>query len=168
MKKILILLSIMGASQAIVVNAASCETEGFISLFNNTEGRPLYETTLYFAVYKSNSERCSSIIAIKPLQRNPEKKSQYRSIPIPKTGFFSSAKVYLSNDPSDLKPKLTSNDIKELEKKGFKGFEVSKDKDYIIYPLNSKGEPDEQASRTKSITGAENTIALEDKLRASL
>lgn len=159
MKKILILLSIMGASQAVLVKAGSCDPESKgISLKNDTS------LFLYVGIYNAASERCFDIIPMNPGQRIPDSERASRSIKIPKTGPFSSAKMYFSNKKADLKDSLNKDDIKNLEKK-FTGFKVSSNNDYRIYPINTKGKPDARGDRYE---GDSDSSSLEDKLYKSL
>lgn len=122
MKKLLIImLSIMGASQAIVLNAASCELEeNRISLLNDTS------QMLYVGVYQLDSktgiaQRCFDVTprySMNPGFRIPEREGGRREIRVPKKNgwiFFS------TNELSD---SITADNIKKLEDAGFKGFKV--------------------------------------------
>ena len=120
MKKLLIMLAIFGASQAVLVDAAACDLEtNKIGLKNDTD------RMLYVGVYKldknGNAVRCFNVTpdySMNPGFRIPERESGPREIPVPK----SDGKIYFSS--SKLEENLSKKDIDSLEAKGFKGFKV--------------------------------------------
>ncbi len=152
----------MGASHVAIMNAGGeCKAEARgITIKNATD------LFLYAGVYNADNTLCFDIIQINGGMQYPD--SGTKSIPVPKTGFLNSAKVYFSDNKSDLKSSLTKADIKKLEEgtKKFAGFKVSSNNAYQIYPVNSKGKPDKKAQNT--FEGGEDTSSLRDKLYRSL
>lgn len=136
------ILGLVCAGASILNFAGPCaEAKGGIILENKTD------KLLLFGIYNVDNQLCSGPYAIKanssditalpiPGSSRPGAKVPYSVLKLPALSrFLKSTKIYISNDSSDIKELLTEDDIKALEKKGFKGFKVSAERPAITYSI---------------------------------
>lgn len=139
MKKLLMVLAMAVVSIGSLNFASTCPNDSSIKV-SKVINKLVNETDKGFSlgVYNTDNELCDGFHIINAGGAIPNAGLGELQVPVWKK-FFSKGKIYFSTQQSDLKNKLSTDDIKNIEAKGFKGFTVSGDSYYKILVKSKNG-----------------------------
>jgi len=143
MKKLLIVLTIGMASYSELNFASTCPNDSSIKVsgvINKLENQT--DQGFILGVYNTDNELCDGFHVINAGSTIPNAGLGHLQVPV-WLSIASRGKIYFSMQKSDLKNKLSKDDIKTLEAQGFKGFTVKGDAYYRIYGVTGKNSKQE-------------------------